>query len=88
MQICQFLRGGYGNSLQYFAWRIPMDRGAWWNTAYSVRKSQTRLKQCNNNRKKVHNKWNSLNHPETIPPHPGQWKNCLSQNPSLRCQKG
>ena len=21
--------GGHGNSLQYPAWRIPMDRGAW-----------------------------------------------------------
>ena len=24
-----------------------------------------------------------LNHPETIPPHPGPWKNCLPWNPSL-----
>ena len=25
------------------AWRIPMDRGAWWATVHSVAKSQTRL---------------------------------------------
>ena len=23
------------------AWRIPMDRGAWWATVYSVAKNQT-----------------------------------------------
>ena len=27
----------------FLAWRIPMDRGAWWATAYGVAKSQTRL---------------------------------------------
>ena len=26
------------------AWRIPMDRGAWWATAYGVTKSQTQLR--------------------------------------------
>ena len=26
------------------AWRIPMDRGAWWDTVHSVTKSQTWLK--------------------------------------------
>ena len=25
------------------AWRIPMDRGAWWATVYGVTKSQTGL---------------------------------------------
>ena len=25
------------------AWRIPMDRGAWWATVHGVTKSQTRL---------------------------------------------
>ena len=25
------------------AWRIPMDRGAWWATAHGVAKNQTRL---------------------------------------------
>ena len=29
------------------AWRIPMDRGAWWATVYRVAKSRTRLKQLN-----------------------------------------
>ena len=27
------------------AWRIPMDRGAWWATVPGVAKSRTRLKQ-------------------------------------------
>ena len=27
------------------AWRIPMDRGAWWATVHRVAKSRTRLKQ-------------------------------------------
>ena len=31
------------NPLQYFAWRIPMDRGAWWATIHEVAESQTRL---------------------------------------------
>ena len=35
--------GGHGNLLQYFAWRIPMDRGAWQATVRGVAKSQTRL---------------------------------------------
>ena len=26
------------------AWRIPMDRGAWWTTVHKVTKSQTGLK--------------------------------------------
>ena len=25
------------------AWKIPMDRGAWWATAHGITKSQTRL---------------------------------------------
>ena len=25
------------------AWRVPMDRGAWWATVHGVTKSQTRL---------------------------------------------
>ena len=27
------------------AWRIPMDRGAWWATVHRVTKGQIRLKQ-------------------------------------------
>ena len=27
------------------AWRIPIDRGAWWATAHGVTESQTRLKR-------------------------------------------
>ena len=36
---------GYGNPLQYLAWRIPMDRGAWQAKVYGLVKSQTRLKR-------------------------------------------
>ena len=37
--------GGHGNLLQYFAWRIPMDRGAWQATVHGVanRWPKTRL---------------------------------------------
>ena len=31
--------GGHGNSLQFVAWRIPMDRGAWWSTVHRVTKN-------------------------------------------------
>ena len=27
------------------AWRIPMERGAWWASVHRVTKSQTQLKQ-------------------------------------------
>ena len=33
--------GGHGNPLQYSAWTIPMDRGAWWATVHGIAKSQT-----------------------------------------------
>ena len=36
---------GSGNHSSILAWRIPMDRGAWWATVHRVTKSQTRLKQ-------------------------------------------
>ena len=29
------------------AWRIPMNRGAWWATVHRVAKSQTQLHQLN-----------------------------------------
>ena len=29
------------------AWRIPIDRGAWWATAHGVTESQTQLKRLN-----------------------------------------
>ena len=31
------------NHSSTLAWRIPMDRGAWWATVHGVAKSQTRL---------------------------------------------
>ena len=37
--------GGHGNHSSILAWRIPMDRGAWWATVHRVAKSQTWLKQ-------------------------------------------
>ena len=30
---------GIGYPLQYFAWRIPMDRGAWWPTVHGFAES-------------------------------------------------
>ena len=35
---------GNGNPLQYFCWKIPMDRGGWPATVHRVAKSGTRLK--------------------------------------------
>jgi len=34
---------GNGNSLQYFCWDTPMDRGAWQVTVHGVAESQMRL---------------------------------------------
>ena len=38
---------GWGDPLEdhssFLAWRIPMDRGAWWATVHGVAKSWTRL---------------------------------------------
>ena len=34
---------GNGNPLQYSCLECPKDRGAWWDTAHGVAKSQTRL---------------------------------------------
>ena len=34
---------GLTNLSSILAWRIPMDRGAWWATVHGVTKSQTQL---------------------------------------------
>ena len=34
---------GHGNHSSILAWRIPMDRGAWWATVSGVTKSQTQM---------------------------------------------
>jgi len=39
------LGDGYGNPLQYFCLKNPMDRGAWQATIHGVTKSQTQLKR-------------------------------------------
>ena len=36
--------GGHGNPLQYFCLENPMDREAWWATAYRIAKSWIQLK--------------------------------------------
>ena len=37
-------RGGeHGNPLQYLAWRISMDSGAWWAMVHGITKSRPRL---------------------------------------------
>ena len=41
----RFPGGGHGNSPQCSCLENPMDRGAWWATAYGVVKSQTTLKK-------------------------------------------
>ena len=39
----RYPRKGYGNPLQYFCLKNPMDSGAWQATVHGVTKSQTRL---------------------------------------------
>ena len=39
------LEEGKATHSSILAWRIPMDRGAWWAAVYGVAQSQTRLKQ-------------------------------------------
>ena len=39
------LEEGTATHPSILAWRIPMDRGAWWATVHRVTKRQTRLKQ-------------------------------------------
>ena len=39
------------------AWRIPMDRGAWWVTVHGVAQGQTRLKQFGT----AHSTWPGFN---------------------------
>ena len=35
------LKEGMATHFSILAWRIPMDRGAWWATVHGVTKSQT-----------------------------------------------
>ena len=37
------LEEGMATHSNILAWRIPMDRGAWWATVHGVTKSQTQL---------------------------------------------
>ena len=37
------LEEGMATHSSILAWRIPMDRGAWWTTVHGVSKSQTQL---------------------------------------------
>ena len=37
------LEEGVATHSSILAWRIPMDKGAWWATVHGVAKSQTRL---------------------------------------------
>ena len=39
------LEKGKATHSSILAWRIPMDRGAWWATVHGVTKSWTQLKQ-------------------------------------------
>ena len=42
------LEEGMANHSSILAWRIPMDRGAWWATVHGVTKSQTWLSTWSN----------------------------------------
>ena len=37
------LEEGMATQSSILAWRVPMDRGAWWAVVYGVEKSQTQL---------------------------------------------
>ena len=37
------LEEGMATHSSVLAWRIPMDRGAWWATVHGITKSQTQL---------------------------------------------
>ena len=37
------LEEGMATQSTSFAWRIPMDRGAWWAAVHEIAKTQTRL---------------------------------------------
>ena len=37
------LEEGIATHSSILAWRIPMDRGAWWATVHGFRKSQTQM---------------------------------------------
>ena len=39
------LEEGLATHSSILAWRIPLDRGAWWAEVHTVAKSQTRLKR-------------------------------------------
>ena len=52
------LEEGMATHSSIFAWRIPMDRGAWETTVHSVSKSRTQLKGLN--MKDAHTIANSL----------------------------
>ena len=41
--VCIVLEEGMATYSRILAWRMPMDRGAWWATVHGVAKSQTQL---------------------------------------------
>ena len=45
------LEEGMATHSSILAWRIPMNRGAWWATVHGAAKSQTRLKQLSSHKK-------------------------------------
>ena len=42
-ELGRFLEEGMATHSSILAWRIPMDRGAWWATVHGVAKSWTEL---------------------------------------------
>ena len=56
------LEQGMATHSSILAWRIPMDRGAWWATVHGITKSRTQLKQLSawaQRRLKPEEKWRS-----------------------------
>ena len=51
------LEEGMATRSSILAWRIPMDRGAWWVTVHGVAQGQTRLKQFGT----AHSTWPGFN---------------------------
>ena len=50
------LEEGMATHSNILAWRIPIDRGAWWATVHRVAKSRTQLKGLSTHIKEKQNK--------------------------------
>ena len=61
------LEEGMATHSSILAWRIPMDRGAWWATVHGVTKSQTQLSHWAQHRmEQTAGNWTPLSIPSTV----------------------